>query len=128
MDIEDLIELGLTMNESKVYLTLLRHKKLIAFKLARMSGVPSSKIYEIINGLTEKGLVKKSTNLLNITEDIEKKLIQLKEELKNYSVKLRISNRRSLRVFYEPLPLSNLVAKRKKELCEKMKKLDKLNV
>ncbi len=51
-------ELGLTSNEGKVYSILVKHGKLGAGDASRESGVSYSKIYNVLDSLINKGLVK----------------------------------------------------------------------
>jgi len=55
---EELKELGLTKNESKVYQTLLNHHKLGSGDTSKFSGVPYSRIYEVLDSLEQKGIVR----------------------------------------------------------------------
>jgi HTH-type transcriptional regulator, sugar sensing transcriptional regulator len=57
MDINILEELGLSRNESKIYLTLLRIGKANSAELARESGVHRINVYDVINSLISKGIV-----------------------------------------------------------------------
>jgi sugar-specific transcriptional regulator TrmB len=57
MDLEILRNLGLSGNEIKVYLTLLQTGQTTTGPLVKKTGIPSSKIYHVLDGLTEKGLV-----------------------------------------------------------------------
>ncbi len=52
-----LSELGLAEYESRAYISLLRENPATAYEIARSSGIPTSKIYEALNKLTEKGIV-----------------------------------------------------------------------
>ncbi len=52
-----LSELGLAEYESKAYLALLRTSPATAYEIAKASGVPSSKVYEALKRLNEKGIV-----------------------------------------------------------------------
>ncbi len=54
--ISELLELGLTEYEAKIYLALLRENPATAYELGKSSGVPTSKIYEVLNKLIEKGV------------------------------------------------------------------------
>ncbi len=54
---EILSEIGLTERESKVYLALLELGSTTTGPLVKKSGVPNSKIYEILESLQNKGLV-----------------------------------------------------------------------
>jgi len=53
-----LIDLGLTNNEIKVYVSLLTHRYLTASELSQITKIPYSKIYEILVNLQNKGFVK----------------------------------------------------------------------
>ena len=55
-----LLESGLTQNEVKVYLTLLKLGKSQSGKIVKESNVASGKIYETLNKLLEKGLIELS--------------------------------------------------------------------
>ncbi len=54
---EKLASLGLTSYEITVYLTLLREGPLSAGEIAKRSGIPHSRVYDIIHRLDEKDLV-----------------------------------------------------------------------
>ncbi len=59
---EDILEdLGLTRNESLVYLSLLKLGKSKSGKIVKKAGISSGKIYETLNKLISKGLVKTVT-------------------------------------------------------------------
>jgi len=62
MDMKVLTQVGLTENESKVYLALLQLGKANIGKIAEKSRVHRTNIYETIKGLEKKGLV----NLLEV--------------------------------------------------------------
>jgi sugar-specific transcriptional regulator TrmB len=55
--ISQLIELGLSEYEAKVYLSLLRENPATAYEIGKVSGVPTSKVYEILKKLIEKGII-----------------------------------------------------------------------
>jgi len=57
MDISELKKIGLTDGEVKVYDALLEIGEATRAKLVKKSGVSASKIYDVINRLSEKGLV-----------------------------------------------------------------------
>ena len=58
MDIKELLaQAGLTERESKVYLALLELGSVTSGPIVKKSGVPNSKIYEILESLQNKGLV-----------------------------------------------------------------------
>ena len=46
--------IGFTQYESQVYLALLQQSHISGYELAKVSGVPASKIYQILNKLTDK--------------------------------------------------------------------------
>lgn len=50
-------ELGFTEYEAKAYLALLDESPLTGYKVAQNSGVPRSKIYEVLSGLVKRGAV-----------------------------------------------------------------------
>lgn len=54
--IQDLLELGLTERESKVYLALAQLGTVGVSDILKIATVPKSKIYEILQTLSEKGL------------------------------------------------------------------------
>ena len=49
-------DLGLSDYESRAYFALLQHQPTTAYDLAKKSGIPSSKIYETLNRLVDKGI------------------------------------------------------------------------
>ena len=60
MDNEDLVSqltrLGLTSYEAKAYLTLIRRDSFTAAQVARQSGLPRQRIYDVLGSLVQKGL------------------------------------------------------------------------
>jgi len=54
---ERLREIGLGEYEAKLYLALVKRHPASGYELARASGVPSSKVYEVLGRLREKDLV-----------------------------------------------------------------------
>ncbi len=54
---EYLEKLGFSSNEAKVYGTLVKHKVLNGYEVAKLSGVARSLVYEVINRLVAKGAV-----------------------------------------------------------------------
>lgn len=55
---EILIDLGLTEYEAKAYISILQCQPATAYEIAKACGVPTSKIYETIARLREKGLTR----------------------------------------------------------------------
>jgi sugar-specific transcriptional regulator TrmB len=57
-----LAEIGLSEYEAKVYLSLLKESPSTAYEIAKLSGVPTSKVYGVLGKLGEK-------NMISIVED-----------------------------------------------------------
>lgn len=55
--ISSLRQLGLSLNESKAYLCLLRKSGITGYELSKTAGIPPSKIYESLNKLLAKGFI-----------------------------------------------------------------------
>ncbi len=53
--IEDLAQIGLTLNESKVYLSLLKGEQFSAAQLAKESKINRTKIYCVLGNLMKRG-------------------------------------------------------------------------
>lgn len=60
IETEKLTKIGLTINESKVYLSLIELGTSKAGEILKRSGLNSGKIYEILNSLKNKGLISES--------------------------------------------------------------------
>ena len=97
-----LLEIGFTLNEAKVYLTLLQNRYLNGYETSKLSNVSRSLVYGVIDRLVAKGFVLKSEGQVNyycalpydkviekIRNDNINKLNVAREKLKNYS---RIEN------------------------------------
>lgn len=97
-----LLEIGFTLNEAKVYLTLLQNRYLNGYEISKLSNVSRSLVYNVIDRLVVKGFVLKSEGQINyycalpydkviekIRNDNINKLNVAREKLKNYS---RIEN------------------------------------
>ena len=54
---ETLKKFGLTKNEIKVYLETLKHKETSPFSLSKPTGIPRTTVYDVVMGLSLKGLV-----------------------------------------------------------------------
>ena len=54
--IDQLVDLGLTRNEAKIYLTLLGRPEFKAAEVAEQANVPRPKVYEALSNLKNKGL------------------------------------------------------------------------
>jgi len=57
MDEKNLVELGFTNNEAKIYLTLLELKKTTATKIAQLSKIHRRNVYDALDRLSKKGFV-----------------------------------------------------------------------
>jgi HTH-type transcriptional regulator, sugar sensing transcriptional regulator len=55
--LSNLIELGLSEYEGKAYLALLTESPATAYETAKRAGIPSSKIYEVLERMSLRGLV-----------------------------------------------------------------------
>ena len=55
--IKKLIEIGFSEYEAKAYTALVRANPATAYEIARLSGIPTSKIYGVISRLYNKGIV-----------------------------------------------------------------------
>lgn len=51
-----LMELGLSLREARIYLALLRKNTFTATEIAKVSGIPRQKIYELLDNLIKKGI------------------------------------------------------------------------
>lgn len=81
----NLTSLGLTKNEAKAYLTLVKLGRSSARAIAEDSGVPRSKVYETLEILEKRGIIKKVTGT-NPTEfdpaPVDAALDHLEEKVK----------------------------------------------
>lgn len=66
-------DFGLTENEIKVYVEALKHDEVSPFKIARITGVPRTTVYDVMMSLSLKGLLK-----LNQSQGLEKKETRIK--------------------------------------------------
>ncbi|MBE0425427.1 MAG: TrmB family transcriptional regulator [Nitrospirae bacterium] len=55
--ISELMQLGLSEYEAKAYLSLLRENPSTAYEIGKDSGIPTSKVYEVLKKLIEKGII-----------------------------------------------------------------------
>jgi predicted DNA-binding transcriptional regulator len=53
-----LVELGLTRYEAKAYLALIERESYAASELAIEAGIPRQRVYDVLNGLVSRGLVR----------------------------------------------------------------------
>ncbi|MBN9389157.1 MAG: TrmB family transcriptional regulator [Chloroflexi bacterium] len=84
---QNLLDLGLTPSEAKVYLALISHGSLTAVDACKISGVPRAKIYEVFNNLSSNGLCfevsgkKKRYSAVNPVEGLQQKLETARRDL-----------------------------------------------
>ena len=52
-----LMDIGLSENESRAYLSLLEAHPSTGYEIAKQSGIPSSKVYEVLRKLIQRGMV-----------------------------------------------------------------------
>lgn len=64
-------KIGFSSNEAKVYCTLIKHKVLNGYEIAKLSGVARSLVYEVINRLIAKGAVIRIDGEPNFYKPIE---------------------------------------------------------
>ena len=55
--LENIRNLGFSEYEAKIYLSLLQENPATAYEAGKISGVPTSKVYEVLNKLSLKGVV-----------------------------------------------------------------------
>ena len=55
--VENLVKLGFTTYEARAYVALLDSHPATAYEAAKLSGLPTSKIYQVLSRLQEKGMV-----------------------------------------------------------------------
>ena len=81
---EKLEEIGLSRNEARIYLFLLKHGQSTTGPIIRETGIANSRVYESLNSLVEKGLV--SYNVQKAGKYFQasgpEKLIEIEEERK----------------------------------------------
>jgi sugar-specific transcriptional regulator TrmB len=103
--ISNLAELGFTEYEAKAYIALAGNNPVTAYELSKISGIPSSKIYEVLSKLADKEAVlvldhqdKKRYVPVNAQEYIDEQkskldttIKELREDFRNISGKSKIS-------------------------------------
>jgi sugar-specific transcriptional regulator TrmB len=60
VDVQTLVEIGLTSNQAKLYLTLLKFGKLNVRSISYHSKVPRQEVYRVLDELQERGLIEKT--------------------------------------------------------------------
>lgn len=79
---EFLTKVGFSINEAKVYVTLLQNKALNGYEIAKLSGVSRSLVYDVIERLLKKGFIIKSEGAVNyyVALDYNKALEKIDNE------------------------------------------------
>lgn len=79
---EFLTKVGFSLNEAKVYVTLLQNKALNGYEIAKLSGVSRSLVYDVIERLLKKGFIIKSEGAVNyyVALDYNKALEKIDNE------------------------------------------------
>jgi len=98
MDIQTFQAVGLTKNESVVYLTLLKVGTSKVGDILHTSGLNSGKIYEILDNLKKKGLISESiiNNIRHFTATSPKQLLNYLERKKQEIEKEELLIKKSL--------------------------------
>ncbi|MBS3145089.1 hypothetical protein J4208_05910 [Candidatus Woesearchaeota archaeon] len=98
MDLQTLQAVGLTKNESAVYITLLKIGTCKAGDILHASNLNSGKIYEILDSLKKKGLVSESVinNIRHFTAASPKQLLDYLEQKKSEIEKESVLIKKSL--------------------------------
>jgi sugar-specific transcriptional regulator TrmB len=123
-ELEVLHQAGLTVYQSKAYLALKHSSDLTPCQVARASGVPTSKIYEILYSLESLGLVKRYPNK-EIAEEIDKKINDFLTEMKAHHVTLRAFGRGRIKQVWSTngVSLASIVDARIKDLDRLKRKI-----
>jgi sugar-specific transcriptional regulator TrmB len=90
-NIKDLINIGLTENEAKVYLCLLKKQHFTATEISRCTNVNRSKIYTVLTNLMRKGLCSEKLGKIRKYEAVGPK-IAFEEIIENQKEKLQKLN------------------------------------
>ena len=90
--IEKLIRFGLSLREARIYLALLEKSNFTATEIAKVSGIPRQKIYEILDNLIKKGVCVEKVGKINRYKATEPESVfqGLIEKYKNdFEIKLK---------------------------------------
>ncbi|MBO3801669.1 MAG: TrmB family transcriptional regulator sugar-binding domain-containing protein [Thermoproteota archaeon] len=101
--VERLMNLGLTLYEAKSYLALVKYGELTSTNLVKLTGIPQSRIYDVVSSLQRKGLiwvqsgrpmkfrvVEPSIAIKRLTEEITKDSEELIDELSKYFLERKV--------------------------------------
>ena len=108
---------GLTQYQSKAYLALKQHSDQTPTEVAHRSGVPQSKVYEVLYTLERLGLAKRYLNKKRSAE-IDKRINEFLTEMKSHHVTLKAFGRGRVKQVWSTngVSLTSMVDKRIKEL------------
>jgi sugar-specific transcriptional regulator TrmB len=90
--VKDLTSLGLTKNEAKAYHALVKIGRATAREIAEESGIPRSKVYETLDMLDKRGIIKKVTGSEPTEFDpapVDAALDHLEEKVKSSALSAR---------------------------------------
>lgn len=97
--IEEMKQLGLNKYEAKAYLKLLEEWPVNGYTLSKNSGVPRSRIYEVLDGLTKKQLVfEKAIESGNVYYPLEPEML-VKKLKKNYESIIEHVEKETIQLF-----------------------------
>jgi sugar-specific transcriptional regulator TrmB len=101
--IENLMNLGLTSYEAKSYLALAKYGELTSTDLVKLTGIPQSRIYDVVSSLQRKGLVwvqsgrpmkfravEPSIAIKQLVEKVTKGSQELIDEISKYSLERKV--------------------------------------
>lgn len=69
--LRQLLDIGFSENEAKAYMALLRESPCTAYELSKNASIPTSKIYEVLGRLSERGVI------TEVEEKDKKKVVPL---------------------------------------------------
>lgn len=84
MVVNKLKSIGFSDYEARAYIALLKNNPATAYEIAKSSGIPTSKIYEVLSRLNEKGVI------LELIENAKKRYIPMEpdEFVKGYRTRI----------------------------------------
>ncbi|HEX3043698.1 MAG TPA: helix-turn-helix domain-containing protein [Bacillota bacterium] len=127
----DLIELGFTDYEAKAYIALLQKNPATAYEIAKNAAIPTSKIYEVLIKLAEKGVIsefEENTKRKYIPMDPEEMLDSYRSKIDNTLNRLKtglknINQENELAYIWNIMDYEYLIDKAKRMIDEAEKTL-----
>ncbi len=113
---QNLLDIGLTGSEARVYLVLVSHGTLTAVDTCKLSGVPRAKIYEILINLSASGLCyeisgkRKKYSAVNPKEGLERRMEKARRDLEAKEQISSAAGEKLLPIFKSLETASSLVA------------------